>query len=69
MLPQNYGLPESLTKLIDTSVQNFEDQWGLMKNFAKQNGWLEKYRKEVTDLVKKAYLEGQNVKASDQPGN
>lgn len=60
MLPQNYGLPESLTKLIDTSVQNFEDQWGLMKSFAKQNGWLTKYRTEITRIVREAYQQGQD---------
>ena len=59
MLPATFGLPESLTKLIDDSVARFEDQWGLMKAYAKQNGWLEKYRKEITELVKKAYSEGQ----------
>lgn len=66
MLPPNFGLPESLTKVIDDSVQRFEEQWGLMKNFARQNGWLEKYRKEITEVVKKAYLEGQD--ASTQKG-
>lgn len=59
MLPPTFGLPESLTKLIDDSVQRFENQWGLMKHLAKQNGWLDKYRKEITEVVKKAYVEGQ----------
>ena len=70
MLPQSFGLPDSISKLIDDSVKAFEEQWGLMKNYARQNGWLDKYRKEVTELVRKAYLEGQkDAKAPHQPGN
>lgn len=60
MLPQNFGLPEELTKLIDESVRHFEDQWGMMLAYAKKHGWLEKYRKEITEVVRKAYAEGKN---------
>jgi hypothetical protein len=59
LLSQNFALPEPLTKLIDDSVKRFEEQWGLMKAYARQNGWLTKYREEITEVVKKAYSEGQ----------
>lgn len=66
LLPQNFGLPPEISQLIDESVKRFEDQWGLMKAYAKQNGWLEKYRQEITEVVKKAYQEGQKDIAGRQ---
>jgi hypothetical protein len=57
-LTPDFGLPDDLRKEIDASVQRFEDSWGAMKALAKANGWLEKYRAEVTDMVRKAYLRG-----------
>jgi hypothetical protein len=58
LLTSDFGLPDDLRKEIDLSVQRFEEQWGAMKALAKANGWLEKYRVEVTAIVRKAYLKG-----------
>jgi hypothetical protein len=60
-IPQDFGLPLELKSEIDRSVEEFEAQWGTLKFIAKENGWLEKYRKEITSLVMKAYQTGRRL--------
>jgi hypothetical protein len=59
LLAPDFALPEDLRAMIDKSVRDFEDQWGAMKALAKANGWLEKYRVEITRVVATAYQKGQ----------
>jgi hypothetical protein len=55
-------LPVELQKELDASVRRFEEQCGAMLVFARMNGWLEKYRAEVTAMVEKGYHAGRNEK-------
>jgi hypothetical protein len=48
-------VPAELQTEIDASVRRFEEELGGMFVLAKMNGWLEKYRKEVTALALKSY--------------
>ena len=51
-------LPAKVQILIDASVDRFEKRWenfGLIFiNMARSQGWIEDYRREVTELVRKA---------------
>jgi hypothetical protein len=51
-------VPAELQTEIDASVRRFEEELGGMFVLAKMNGWLEKYRKEVTALSLKSYQMG-----------
>ena len=57
-LPPPMDLPAAVLAEIDASVARFEKRWenfGLIfVNMAKSQGWIEDYRREVTELVKKA---------------
>jgi hypothetical protein len=61
LLTPEFGLPDELRAEIDQSVRTFEEQWGAMKALAKANGWLEKYRIEITARVSSAYRKGLEV--------
>ena len=56
--PEARDVPAELQPEIDASVRRFEDQLGGMFVLAKMNGWLEKYRLEVTEMVMKGYDAG-----------
>ena len=56
--PEPDPLPPSLQAEIDTSVRHFEEELGGMFVLAKMNGWLSKYRDEITARVRSAYLAG-----------
>jgi hypothetical protein len=51
-------LPPEVQSEIDASVLRFEQRWidsgVIIHNMAKQQGWIADYRREVTELVKKA---------------
>lgn len=54
-LPEVPILPDRLLELVEESVRNFESQIpGMFLNFARGNGWVEKYRAEITRVVKEA---------------
>jgi len=67
LLTPDFALPEELREMINRSVRDFEDQWGAMKALAKANGWLEKYRVEITRIVVAAYQNGQASRPEPQP--
>jgi hypothetical protein len=67
LLSPDFALPEELRVMISKSVDDFEEQWGVMKSFAKTNKWIEKYRDEVTRLVVAAYQKGQQNRPEPQP--
>ena len=51
-------LPPAVVTEINASVARFEAQWiakggDYMLKIAKSQGWIEDYRREVTELVKK----------------
>lgn len=60
-------VPAQLQPEIDASVRRFEEQCGPMLVFAKMNGWLEKYRTEVTAMVLKGYAAGQLAGPNQKP--
>ena len=57
-IPLPEPLPEALQKRVDESVKRFEEQCGLFLNLAKVNGWLTKYREEVTQVAREAFQMG-----------
>lgn len=51
-------LPVELTRLVDKSLEQFDESLGAMRTVAKLNGWYDRYRKEATELVRTAYTYG-----------
>jgi len=52
-------LPADLTQLVEESVTRFENRLPAgMGPIARMNGWIEDYRKEVTELARQAFKLG-----------
>jgi hypothetical protein len=62
------AFPPEAQAEIDASVRRFEEQWGLLLSFAKSNGHIENYRKEVTTLGRRLYNLGWEIGGHDGSG-
>jgi hypothetical protein len=55
---QPYEIPSELKSMIEESVTRFEAKLGTMAFMARANGWIEDYRREVTQLAILAHAKG-----------
>jgi hypothetical protein len=55
---QPYEVPAELKPMIEESVKRFEAKLGAMAIMARANGWIEDYRREVTQLAILAHAKG-----------
>jgi hypothetical protein len=63
-------LPDSLLAEIELSVWLFEQQFPLfMRNLLHSGGYLDKYREEITRLIRLAYNASERERAQAEPAN
>lgn len=46
------ALPKDIEETIDESVVRFESKFGLMLSWARSQGWVEEYRKELCRIAR-----------------
>ena len=54
-------LPEDIEVELIKSLRGFEQRFGLMAGWARQNGWLEDYAREIRRLAVLSYEQGRKA--------